>query len=438
MLRTDFKPQRQLSEAQKQLFDKMMNEVKNSRYKAVSFKFEDTLVIHPFSGRNDMFTFMEEEYSGFSVHGKKTFAEQRIAAEEAAVKKYGTPARVTLKKIYDIFAKLSGVSPTGRDRLMERECELAEFFYFPRECTKALFREAKNNNKRVIIAAETIYPEATVKRILETCGYGSYDGLVMVSGINNCTSESYYAEVLKKAGTDADRLLHIGGDVAFDVEPPIIKGSKALLIASPQELMAKSGRVRGYAEEKDFFGFDDAKYMKLRCAFGIYSAYGFDTPQNKTALSDFCEDAYMLGFLVLGPLSFIPDFKPSGSMQTAILEALEKNENALSGCNDFKGMYKAHFGEFTDKYAADGCDMPLDFVEKCCASADRKLLEEHISADIMKKWSRSVKEPDIVPFSKGRQNANPLSKLADKMFPPDTKVRNIVDGILAKGKRHSD
>ena len=58
-----------------------------------------------------------------------------------------------------------------------------------------------------------------------------------------------------------------------------------------------------------------------------------------------------------------------------------------------------------------------------------------MSADALKKWGASVKEPELVPYSSGADERNSLYKLADKMFPPGTKVRNITEGILAKGRK---
>ena len=148
---TEKQLRRQPSETQTELMNRMLGEAGSNKYRAVSFRMEDVLVMTPFLDEYALFMFMEEDFAMFDTKGKKTFTELRIAAAEAAEKKYGVRTRVTLAKIYDIFAKLSGVSPDGRDKLMERECELIEHFTFPRECGKALYREAKNSRKRVII-----------------------------------------------------------------------------------------------------------------------------------------------------------------------------------------------------------------------------------------------------------------------------------------------
>lgn len=432
---SEFKPQRQLSSQQIELRNKLLGEVGSSRCKAVSFKMLGTLVLMPFSGESDIFAFMEKDFKLICPDSKKSFTELRIAAREAAVKKMNVMCRVTLKLIYGILEKIGNISSDSAKKLMEIECGIAERFAFPRECGKALFREAKNCKKRVIITAETIYPEDTVKRILEKCGYGSYDGLVMVSKIRNCTGESYFSEVLSKSGVPSDKLLHIGSDVAFDIELPIFKGAKALLLADVTELMAKSGRVRNYAESKKLFDYDNLSFLSLRCVFGLYAAYGFDTPQNKLPASDFCGDEYFMGFLVQGALSLVRDFEPQTKIQTEILSAMDKNPKILDGKKDFISMFNAHFGGLAELEEAEGCRLPLEFIENCCAASDRAFLAGALSDSVMKKWSKSVKEPEVIRFAPKKDRSNSLSRLADKMFPPGTKVRTIVDEILTKGRK---
>lgn len=426
---------RQLSPEQTTVLDKMTAEIRSPRCRAVSFKMQDVLVITPFSEECDLFLFMEDDYEFFKT-GKKSFTELRLAAQEAALKKCEVYPRVTLELIYDIFAKLSGISPEGKERMMQRECELIEYFSFPRECGKALFREAKAGKKRTVIISESIYPRDVVKNILENCGYGSYDELVFVPEIKNCTAESWYDAALSKSGAAADRLLHIGSSVAFDVELPIVKGSKALLLAPVGQLMEKSGRIPGYIRKKHLYDYDSGKYLTLHCVLGLYAAYAFDFPRNRKALSDFCGDGCMLGFLGAGAAGLSGEASAkSGKLRPLITDALKRDEKFLDGLDDFNKMLDDHFGGNLEKYGSEGCGEFLDFLEECCASADRELFIPYLSTDALKKWASSVKEPELVPFSGKKQKENALNRLADRMFPPGTKVRNITDGILAKSHK---
>lgn len=432
---TDNSLKRQPTAAQTAVLDKMTAEVRSSYNSAVSFRMQDVLVMTPFSEDYDLFLFMEDDYAPFRT-GKKTFTELRTAAQEAAQKKCEVYPRVTLGLIYDIFEKLSGISPSGKEQLMRRECELIEYFSFPRQCGKTLYREAKAQNKRTIIFSESVYPAEVVRNILEKCGYGSYDGLVIVSEIKKCTAESWYDAVLAKAGASAGKLLHIGSNVAYDIELPIIKGSKALLLAPALQLMEKSGRIAGYIRKKHFYSYDSTKYLTLHCVLGLYAAYGFDMPQNREALSDFCGDPCLIGFLGAGAAS-LEQAKPSkrGRLSPVIAEALTHDEKFLDGLDDFNIMLEEHFGSNLEKYGSEGCGGFLDFLDECCASADRNFFVPYMSTSALKKWASSVKEPEIVPFSVRERKEGSLNRLADKMFPPGTRVRNIADGILAKGHK---
>ncbi|MBQ9808560.1 MAG: hypothetical protein IJM55_06800 [Ruminococcus sp.] len=426
---------RPLSPAQSELMEKMLGEVRSSERKAVSFRMEDVLVMTPFLDPCGLFMFMEDDFAMFDVSGKKTFTELRIAAEDAALKKAGVRTRVTLSKIYDIFAKLSGVSPEGRERLMERECELIEHFCFPRQCGKALYREAKSSRKRVIIFSESIYPRDVVTEILQRCGYSTYDGLVVVSETDNSDARSWYAPVLEKAGTAPGKLLHCGHDVAYDIELAIMNGSKALMVAPAAGLMERSGRIAGYIREKLLYDFDSPEYLTLQCLLGLYGAYGFDVPQNKTPLSDVCGDMRLLGFIALGGLSRCGEDFRLTPRQALIADALRSDEKALDGLEDFDMMFSEHFGEFLDRFGSKGCGLPMEFLEECCSASDRELFRPYLSGDALKKWGSKVKEPELIPYSTRKHEKNALYKLADKMFPPGTRVRNITEGILSKGRK---
>ena len=56
-------------------------------------------------------------------------------------------------------------------------------------------------------------------------------------------------------------------------------------------------------------------------------------------------------------------------------------------------------------------------------------------ADIHKKWREGITDAPTVPNLQRVTEKNKLEKLADRMFPPGTKVRNIADGVLFNMKK---
>ncbi|MBO5105028.1 MAG: hypothetical protein J6B74_08215 [Ruminococcus sp.] len=415
-----------LSDEQKTLLKKMTGEISKANVKAVSFKMKDILVVSPFSSVRDMFMLMENDFRKVSKSGK-SFTQLRVDAQDSAVKKYGKTA-VTIDIIYSILSKTGKIKKEDTEILMKRECELIERFSFVRECGNTLFREAKKNGKKTIIIAETVYPKQTIDSILEKCGYGSYDSLI--------TNPENFEKIQEVSGVEPSELLHIGGNVEKDVEEPILKGSKAILISPVIPLMVKSGRLRGFIESEILLDADSPKYLALRCAFGLYAMYGFDIPQNKLPKSDFCKNPYMLGFIVYGTLSLIEDdYKYNDSLTCELGSPDGNNQKILKGRDDFIKMFSECFGGFYDDMKHTGLELPFEFLAYHSAPADRMLLRSCISDGTYKNWSESVTEPETAPVYARTVKKNAVSKLADKLFPPGTKVRTIADGILAKSHR---
>lgn len=421
----EFINKRPLSNEQKELLNKMTREISGNNIRAISFKMNDILVVTPFSSQQDMFMLMENDFR--KLNKGKSFSQLRTDAQDTAYKKYGKES-VTIDIIYSILAKTAKLKKDDVSILIKRECELIQKFSFVRECGKVLFNEAKKNGKKIIISVDTIYPQEIIAGILEKCGYTPYNVLVI--------NPDDFGKIQEVSGVEPSELMHIGGNVEHDVEVPILKGSKAILISPIIPLMVKSGRLRGFIESKILLESDSPKYLALRCAFGLYAMYGFDVPQNKIPKSDFCKDPYMLGFIVYGTFSLIEgNYEFNEKWKQEIIQLNGNNQKILQGRDDFIKMFNEYFGEFYDCMKYTGFELPFEFLTDHSAPGDRMMLKSCISDSTCKKWSESVTEPEIVPVYARAVKKNAVSRLADKLFPPGTKVRTIADGILAKSQR---
>lgn len=410
-----------INSEQSNLANKMTSQINNSDCKAVSFRMMNTLVCTPFSEIYDLFLLMEEDFKKF-YKGRKRFYELRIYAESKFPK--------DITKIYDFIMKQSKISQQERDILLESECRLIEEFVYPRSFGKKLFNEAKKHRKKIIIVADTVYPRSTVVNILEKCGYADYKELIITHELE---SDDIYDTVIEKSKVSCSKIVSIGGDVAEDVEKPILKGSKALLMADTVPLMLKSGRLRSFIQAKHLYNYDTADFFALHLAFGLYSSYMFDLPRNKVYQSDFCASPYMLGFIVFGTLRLDKNFTPD-NFQQEIISASEKNDEIMRGTEDFISLFSAHFGKIADNLQYKGFSLPFEFYFNHGADTDRNFLSEFLAPDILDKWTKSIKEPVLAPV-RMNEKQNRISTLADKMFPPGTKVRIITDNILAKMKQ---
>ena len=143
----------------------------------------------------------------------------------------------------------------------------------------------------------------------------------------------------------------------------------------------------------------------------------------------------MLGFMVLGPLMFIEDFSPGTELQKELIAAMENNKEISEGKRDFEQMVYHHFGDLIGKYGGEGCQLPLEFIEKFSYIGDRELIKPTLSEIGLKKWGKPANEPKLAPVHTKAVKKNPLQKLADKLFPEGTRVREISEGILTGKKK---
>ena len=432
----DFKPIRANSAAQDEILVKMLHEVERNDHKVMSFKLWDTLVITPFLRPEDLFILMEDDFALLST-SNKSFSELRIAAQQAAEKKYGLKGNVTLEKIYDIFTKMSGITQTGRTKLINRECDLIHHYTFPRKIGKMLFDKAKDCKNDIIITSVSYYPRDVIVKILCDCGYGEYKSLIIPSeqNIPDSAETAFLDTVIRKSGVEPSNILHVGGDYFIDVEAPIVKKMRALMLQTIQPLMVKPGRLRGYIEEKHLYDIDEKKFFPLRCALALYAIYGFDVPQTKKPQSDFCGDEHMTGFIVLGPLTFMDGFSGENETQQALIRAMESNKKMLEGKEDFTEMVYCYFGDFLRKYGGEGCQLPLEFLELHSYIGDRNKILPFLSDSEKKNWGKPENEPKLAPVHAKAIKKNALQKLADKLFPEGTRVREMSEAAIHRKKR---
>lgn len=422
-----------MSRDQREIFDKMTEAVSNSSVKTVSFNLFGTLLLFPFSEDKDIYLLLEREFPDVST-AKSSFSDLRIEAEAEARRKSKEKCSVSIEEIYSILAKKAKISADVRDTLIKRECELALSFVFPRGFGKKLCDTASERGKSIILAADTIYPYETVLAMAEKCGISGK--LLMARDVDSGENrnDALFDAILKKSKASAGSHLHIGGDIAADVETPLMKGAKALLLADVKENMAKTGRLQGYFRSERIFEYDTAEYIALHIALGIYSAYIFDIPRNKAVQSDFCGNAYIMGFIV-GGCGRYADISRLDAAERAVLNAISDNEDTRRGGDDFYELFRRHSAEISHILNFSGFELPLKLLTAHGGAADTGLLKSVMDGETYRKWKDSITDAPAAPKIRSAEEQNSLEKLADRMFPPGTRVRNIADGILLKMKR---
>ncbi len=422
-----------ITKEQCELSERMTENVRASDIKAVSFEVFGTLVNTPFSGSSDLFLLMEKEFPEVRT-AKSSFSDLRIESEADAKRKNKDKCSVTVSRIYEILAKKSKISDELRDALIKRECDMAVSLVFPRGFGKKLFDTAAESGKKTILLANSVYPRDVIVRMLGLCGYKPPYELIVTNEVEcgENRSESAFNAVIQKGNLAAKQLLHIGGDVAADVETPIMKGAKALLLPDTAASMNRSGRLSGYLRAARIYDYDTAEFLPLHLALGLYAAYVFDIPRNKVMHSDFCANPYILGFIVYGCCK-LADISGLDDNCRSVLAALEDYPEIRRGGEDLNELFKRHFESYLGQFSYNGFTLPLEMLAKHGGSVDVGLLKAHMPEKFHKKWKDGITDAVTVSTEK-RTEQNRLEKLADRMFPPGTKVRNMADGVLFKMK----
>lgn len=433
-MKGDIKFQRPLNAEQKKLFGNMRAAIKSDGIDTVSFEMFEMLVLRPYFDRLDVGIFMEREFKDVYI-GSKTFYELRCAAEKSVSEKSQKKLKpFNMEDIYEKLMKLGKISDSSRRKLMERECELEEYFCFPRKTGRELFKLAKTEGKKVVITADTYLPRKTVESILQNCGYNGYDALYITSeeGIAKSPDGALFRKICEDMKLVPNKALHFGCSFEADAEAPIRQGMKAMFITSCRDRLVKSGRLCGFIQKELMFDFNEAKHISLRCILGIYAAYAFDCPHSKTVHSDFCSDDYMLGFIILGAMSRYKDYVVESELDAHILGALSRLPNAVKGAEDFELMYDDIFSGASEKYGFSGCQLPFVYFARHGAIGDRMSIQKLLPPEILAEWADIVTEPEIAPVFTKHYEKNALSRFADKLFPHGSKIRTILDRIIAK------
>ncbi len=423
-----------LNAEQKHLLSSIKSKIEADSIDTVSFEIFEMLVVRPLFDRLDIAFFMENDFRDLYV-GKRTFYDIRCEAEKAVKEKAAKKKKVvTMGDVYQKIEKLSKISPSSRDKLMARECELEEFFCFARNSGTDFYEHAKKCGKSIILTADTYLPRETVERILANCGYTDYEALYITGEC--CTPKfpdgELFSRIEREIQIDPHRTVHFGCSFEADAEAPIKQGWQSMLVTSCRDRLVKSGRLCCFIQHELFFEFATRKHLTLRCVLGLYAVYAFDYPTSKVPHSDFCGDKYLLGAITLGALGLFKDFVVHNDMEVTVLAALGKCSEAVDGSLDFEKLFRAVFRDNLEKYDCEGCDLPLIFIVNHGAVGDRMLLEKLLEPTAAAEWGSFISEPELAPVMASGQKRNFMQRVLDKMFPPNTPVRKILDKIMAR------
>lgn len=416
---------------QKHFYINMAASIVKDTITTVSFSIFDTLVVMPFFEQSDLFFLMEDEFSSLYT-GKKSFYDLRKKAEETAKKK-SDKNLLKISDIYDALEKLSGISHSSAEKLMQQELDLTVYYCYPRDCGMKLYREAIDAGKNVVLISDTYYPTETVTEILKHCTVTEYKGIFLSNSVqSDKTDAALYNAVVKKYGLKEGQLIHVGSDIHSDIEVPVAMGIEALYLPSCTESMKKSGFLFNYITDTLKSKFVSADYFSLRCVLALYSEYGFDYPSGPVRKQgDFCGSEKLLGFITLGAIGLIKDYVMSSQTEAMVITAMSRNHRISEGSDRLPEIFESHFGEFLNQFDFKGCNLPLRYYVEHGNVSDRMCLKNFISPKDFVQWGDSVKE--YTPS--GAKNKDSLmSGISEKVLRQGSLQKNIADKLIRKLK----
>lgn len=192
-------------------------------FDVISFDVFDTLLLRPFSSPADLFYFVGARLS------YPDFKRIRMELEgQARQKKFADSGtyEVTLEEIWDLIEQETGL-PKKRGMQMEWEYE--------QKCCQAnpymlrVVRELQKRGKTITAASDMYLGKYHIKKLLEGCGYGTFDAYFVSCDWRRSKGEgSLYKVIKKKMGLNRT-YAHIGDHEYADFRQANLHGFKAFL-----------------------------------------------------------------------------------------------------------------------------------------------------------------------------------------------------------------
>ena len=297
----------------------LIDQIYSPEIKVISFDVFDTLVVRPFARPMDIFNYLNKPFSKiFGIDTFIDFAQIRNQAEEQCHKKQKVlrPGieEPTMDEIYDEISLSYGYDRDKLRILQEIEIENEIRYAYPRKAGIALYREAQNAGKHIIVASDMYLPRACIEKILRKCGVSGYEKLYLSCELHLTKHSGKMYHVIKKEyGSVArpEQILHIGDNYNSDVTRAKESGLRAQHFPAPIGLLQgrNPGIYTGKSFEKIFYVSDrytdmDLAYYGfsgLRSALAVVANHIFDFPYvSFNRSSDLNEDPAFVGYYIVG------------------------------------------------------------------------------------------------------------------------------------------
>ena len=235
-----------------QLVKKMID-----RYQVISFNIFDTLVMYRALEEADVYQLIANKLQETSCN-ELDFVRWRKQVE----RELKLINRYTLDKIYEVLQRKLQLTDGDTDFLLETEKEVRRNITIPRQDMVDVLNYAKKNGKKVLLIESTFLPEEYIEELLNLCGVGGYDEILISSSDNYSKN---YERILSYLD-DGMRSLHIGQDDTSKVQAALKGRVSICRILSARDMLTIS-------VYNDYFNEEFSYYERLKWGYFISSLF---------------------------------------------------------------------------------------------------------------------------------------------------------------------
>lgn len=198
----------------------LKKQIRNRKYRYISFDIFDTLVQRPFYQPSDLFWLLDRTFRKWT-DANMNFYEIRTQGEALArtyhAQKDPQKKDVTLDEIYQCISRFYGLDLRLCRAIAQEERRLEIRFSAPRTWIRQIYHSAQAAGKQIILVSDMYLDRQTIEAILHKNGYKGYERLFLSSEERCLKSDgSLYDRVVKQLGVLPEEILHIGDNWASD------------------------------------------------------------------------------------------------------------------------------------------------------------------------------------------------------------------------------
>lgn len=411
--------------------DSLFEEINS--HEAVSFDVFDTLVMRKTLFPRDVFDYIGIKAAENGIH-IENFKLIRCMAEDENPIKHGN-----IYDIYDNLQRLTGITDSEREVLINLEVELEKKFTVPRKKIVEIFKHALKLQKKVYLISDMYLPKKVLEKILNNLGIEGYDDL-LVSCDYKTNKETDLFKVYKEKVL-ASSYLHIGDNKNADGTSANNNGIDSYLIKSAYQMM----QISSYAVMDKYIKTINERAILGLCIEKIFNnPFTLNNTYGKPNINSIADFGYtFIGAVITKYLLWLADELKNEKYDDVLFAArdgflIQKLYNSLVKQLKLEGMPKGKYFYTSRKLCTLAAMDNEENIKWLAAYYDEYKPEE------MVKKKFQLKEKEILPYDEKVYSSCEEYALAhkDKIFVKSKDVRdNYLKYMkkigLEKGKKYA-